>query len=104
MFQEYASAGPAGRPGQQAGCPPLRAEATSDPIYPYAVRVGYHETVRVPMTAAGLRSLRDSLTALLATGTPEEAEDFVADWARAHHAVVRTGSWPQRPAGDIMGG
>ncbi|RZU54457.1 hypothetical protein EV385_6408 [Krasilnikovia cinnamomea] len=79
-------------PGQQAGRPLVRAEATTDEAYPYALRVGDHATVRVPMTAAGLRSLRDALTALLDSAEPAEADDFVTVWARANGATVRGGT------------
>ncbi|GAB1691987.1 hypothetical protein [Krasilnikovia sp. M28-CT-15] len=75
--------------GQQAGCPTVRAEATSGTIYPYALRVGDHDAVRVPMTAAGLRSLRDALTTLLDGAAPAEADDFVTAWAQANGATVQ---------------
>ncbi len=87
------------RPGHQAGVPALRVEATTDPIHPFAVQVGYRDGVRVPMTAAGLRSLRDALTALLEAAAPAEADDFVADWARAHGATVYGPSDP--PGADV---
>ena len=73
---------------RQAGSPSVRADSTADMVHPYVLHVGYHDTVEVPMTAAGLRSLRDSLTALLAATTPVEPEDFVAAWAQTHGAVV----------------
>ncbi|UQU67797.1 hypothetical protein COUCH_16635 [Couchioplanes caeruleus] len=76
------------RPWQQAGHPPIRLEPTSDPVYPYALQIGDHTATTLAMTAAGVRALRDALTALLAHTTPAETEDFVAEWARAHNAVV----------------
>ncbi|GAB1640626.1 hypothetical protein [Krasilnikovia sp. MM14-A1259] len=82
--QRRTSAGP----GQQAGSPVIRAEATTDTIYPYALQVGDHESVRLPMTAAGVRSLRDALTALLDGTASAPADDFVSAWARANGAVV----------------
>jgi hypothetical protein len=73
---------------RQAGSPSVRADSTTDTVYPFVLHVGYQDTVDVPMTAAGLRSLRDSLTALLAATSPVEPEDFVAAWAQTHGAVV----------------
>ncbi|BFU44818.1 hypothetical protein [Krasilnikovia sp. MM14-A1004] len=79
-------------PGRQPGCPEIRAEATTGAIYPYALQVGDHESVRVPMTAAGLRSLRDALTSLLDGATGAEADDFVTAWAQANGATVHDGT------------
>jgi hypothetical protein len=76
------------QPGRQAGVPAVRAEATADPVYPYRLLVGYHDVAALPMTAAGLRSLRDALNDLLAAGAPV-ADDFVAAWARAHGVEVQ---------------
>jgi hypothetical protein len=74
----------------QPGHPLVRVEATADPIYPYALRIGDHATTRLPMTAVAIRALRDALTALLETTTPIEADDFLTAWAQAHGAEVVT--------------
>ncbi|MEV4701826.1 hypothetical protein [Actinoplanes sp. NPDC049316] len=76
------------RPWHQAGHPLIRLEPTTDPVYPYALLVGDHSASSLAMTAAGVRALRDALTALLAHTTPAETEDFVTAWARAHNATV----------------
>jgi hypothetical protein len=77
-------------PWRQAGSPMVRVESTADPIRPCVLHVnGHHRgTVEVPLTAAGMRSLHDALTALLAAAPPVEPEDFVAQWAQSHGAVV----------------
>jgi hypothetical protein len=67
--------------------PMVRVEAAPSTVYPYLLQVGDHDPVRVPMTAAALRSLRDALSALLAAPAPE-SDDFVTEWAAAHGAVV----------------
>ncbi|GIE54448.1 hypothetical protein Ani05nite_79820 [Amorphoplanes nipponensis] len=84
------------RPWQQGGHPPIRVEPTADPVYPYALEIGDYATTTLAMTTAGVRALRDALTALLAHTSPAETQDFVADWARAHNAVVAEA--PAEPA------
>ena len=79
------------RPWQQAGRPSLSADTTTNGVYPYVVYVGAHDPIPVPMTAAGLRALRDSLTALLAAPAPAQPDDFVAEWAHHHRADVYPG-------------
>jgi hypothetical protein len=78
--------------------PLVRAEAAESTVYPYLLYVGDHDPVRVPMTAAALRSLRDALTALLAEPQPEPG-DFVAEWAAAHGAVVYDAAATVEPIG-----
>jgi hypothetical protein len=46
------------------------------------LRIGDQDTVEVPMTTSVLRSLHDAPTAVLATTTPAEPRDFVAEWRR----------------------
>ena len=85
-------------PWQQAGSPLVRVAPTGSTIHPFMLRVGDHDTIEVPMTAAALRSLHTALTALLTTTTPAEPADFVADWARAHGASVRDAApQPENP-------
>ncbi|AEV84508.1 hypothetical protein ACWT_3485 [Actinoplanes sp. SE50] len=75
-------------PWQQAGHPPVRVQATSEVVYPFALEVGEHDGIRIPMTAMGMSALRDALDAALSQPRVTEAKDFVAEWAYAHRAVV----------------
>ncbi|WP_430784221.1 hypothetical protein, partial [Actinoplanes sp. G11-F43] len=76
-------------PWQQPGHPNVRVAPTGGAVYPFELAVGDHTDTRVPMTKAALRNLRDALTAILAQPEPADPADFVTDWARVNHAVVR---------------
>lgn len=79
------------RPWHSAGVPTVRVDTGDSTVYPYVLYVGDHDPVPVPMTAAGIRALRDSLTELLAASAPANLDDFVAEWASIHHAAVEDG-------------
>lgn len=76
-------------PWQQPGHPSVRVAPTGGTVYPFELAIGDHTDTRLPMTEAALRHLRDALTALLAHPPLPTSDDFVADWAKSHHAVVR---------------
>ncbi|GIF17218.1 hypothetical protein [Actinoplanes teichomyceticus] len=77
-------------PGQQPGRPSVRVEATGSAVHPYALQVGDHAGLSVPMTAVAVRHLRDALTAVLAGSPPAEPDDFITEWARTYRAAVVT--------------